>query len=184
MLSAVLAKHTPAAAVISSIAAFGAPRSLPTTLHLTRRPTLARPTTLARRLSSSQCQPPSAAAKRTLSTHNTTSAIAAGSDPFVVAPKPTVAMAASAASAAENKGSELSAFTQGIVEQLLVGVANKDESTPLSALLKRSEWRVMGDLVSAAERGPRVNVPGECWYSLRLDGTAFGKHLKHLKRAG
>lgn len=49
--------------------------------------------------------------------------------------------------------------------------------------IPREVWRSLGDLVAARERMivPGGFVPGECWISLRLDGSNFSKAVRALR---
>jgi tRNA(His) 5'-end guanylyltransferase len=54
----------------------------------------------------------------------------------------------------------------------------------LAPHIPKTTWTALGDLVATRERSTTGSVPGECWISLRLDGSNFSKTVRVLRRNG
>merc|ERR1719162_2239859 len=54
----------------------------------------------------------------------------------------------------------------------------------LAPHIQKDTWNALGDLVAGLERSTTGNVPGDCWISLRLDGSNFSKTVRVLRRKG
>ena len=52
--------------------------------------------------------------------------------------------------------------------------------------ISKSEWTALGNIVVSHEKaaGTQTTISGECWMSLRLDGSNFSKVVKALRRRG
>mmetsp|Transcript_7822 Transcript_7822/g.16252 ORF Transcript_7822/g.16252 Transcript_7822/m.16252 type:complete len:394 (-) Transcript_7822:1669-2850(-) len=55
---------------------------------------------------------------------------------------------------------------------------------PLPPFLPKQHWTQVGNALKRAEQLTVDAVPGECWVSLRCDGTGFGNMTKKWKRSG
>jgi len=58
------------------------------------------------------------------------------------------------------------------------------ETHYLAPHVPKLAWTSLGNLIVQKEKQCHENVPGEKWISLRLDGTAFSKTVKAMRRAG
>ena len=69
-----------------------------------------------------------------------------------------------------------------VFELLLVGWRNGRCRPPR---LPRAVWDALGDLVASHEKNTFAgSMPGECWITLRLDGSNFSRVVKKMRRGG
>jgi len=54
----------------------------------------------------------------------------------------------------------------------------------LAPHIPRTVWADLGNLIVAREKAPMFSVPGDKWFSLRLDGSNFSKVTKKLRQRG
>lgn len=55
----------------------------------------------------------------------------------------------------------------------------------LAPNISKKQWNTMGDLVASREKSDhQPDVPGEQWFSLRLDGSGFSKAVKAMRQKG
>jgi len=54
----------------------------------------------------------------------------------------------------------------------------------LAPHIPKATWNALGDLVAAGERTTSGSVAGDCWISLRLDGSGFSRTVRVLRQKG
>jgi tRNA(His) 5'-end guanylyltransferase len=82
--------------------------------------------------------------------------------------------------------SALQTLSENILETLTRydPITTSEDSHYMAPHVPKIVWTQLGDLVSTLEKNTTGNVPGECWFSIRLDGSNFGRTLKILRARG